>query len=784
MRHRHEMTTSNGDHAEVGGKRDRPPDAAEDLHGQLAEARRELERLRNENQRLRGRLGLPSPDAVAESQLDETAPTLFPVSESEALPEVDARSPVAEKVALVWRLFRGQDEAYAVRWTNPRSGKAGYAPAVTGGWNGRSTTGRPKRHLPLTDEVVAEHLQGSKTIGVYPLRKDDTCWFLACDFDGGSWALDAAAFVEVCGRHDVPALLERSRSGEGGHVWIFFTAPVLASLARQMGFGLLRETMLLRAELDLASYDRFFPSQDVLPKGSFGNLIALPLQGTSLQAGNTLFCDSATLRPWPDQWLFLSHVRRMPPRQSVAKTGLPPWLLVSVKHLASLHNPEFYQRQKLRLSTWQTPRFVKCYSEDLSHLHLPRGVLEPLRTLLENAGSRLDLADDRPMPAPLPARLQLEADLTGLQQEAVEAMLAHDHGVLVAPPGTGKTVMGCAILAARGLPTLVLVHRKPLLDQWHAQLVGTLDLDAKQLGQLGGGRNRPTGVVDLAMIQSLTRLAPADLVALFGRYGLVVVDECHHIPAFSFESCLRRAPVRHVVGLTATPYRRDGLQGIITMQCGPIRHRIAPRDRDAELGVRRLALELRVRPTKFRIAADPDSAEGPPIQAVFRALVDDEQRTALVCGDVLAALAQGRRCLVLSQWKEHVHRLAQRLQDAGTQPIVLEGGLAKKARDRLLAAVQATPPDQDLVVVATGQYLGEGFDCPQLDTLFLAFPMAFKGKLVQYTGRLLRPHPGKRRVTVYDYADSAVAVLHSMHTKRLTTYRTLGFAELPTDPLT
>src|SRR6266508_3620629 len=248
--------------------------------------------------------------------------------------------------------------------------------------------------------------------------------------------------------------------------------------------------------------------------------------------------------------------------------------------------------------------------------------------------------------------------------------------------------------------------------------------------------------------------------------------------------CPRRAPVRHVLGLTATPYRRDGLQDIITMQCGPIRHRIASRDRDAELGARRLALELRVRPTKFHIAADPDGAEGPPIQAVFRALVDDEQRTALVCDDVLAALAQGRRCLVLSQWKQHVHRLAQRLQDAGAQPIVLEGGLAKKARDRLLAAVQATPPDQDLVVVATGQYLGEGFDCPQLDTLFLAFPMAFKGKLVQYTGRLLRPHPGKRRVTVYDYADSAVAVLHSMHTKRLTTYRTLGFAELPTDPLT
>jgi TOTE conflict system, Archaeo-Eukaryotic Primase domain/Type III restriction enzyme, res subunit len=320
---------------------------------------------------------------------------------------------------------------------------------------------------------------------VYPLRKDDTCWFLACDFDGGSWALDAAAFVEVCVRHGVPVALERSSSGDGGHVWIFFTAPVLASVARQMGFGLLRETMLLRAELDLASYDRFFPSQDVLPKGSFGNLIALPLQGTSLQTGNTLFCDPATLRPWPDQWLFLGHVRRMPPRQ--------------VEALAESLTPVRVGPQLVEPGTVavappgerQTPRFVRCYSEDLSHLHLPRGVLEPLRTLLENAGSRLDLADDRPMPAPLPARMQLEADLTGLQQEAVQTISLMTTGVLVAPPGTGKTVMGCAILATRSLPTLILVHRKPLLDQWRVQLTSTLDLDAKQLGQLGGAAIGP-----------------------------------------------------------------------------------------------------------------------------------------------------------------------------------------------------------------------------------------------------------------------------------------------------
>ncbi len=264
------MTMSNANHAEAGGTRDQPPDAASDLRRQLAEAQRELDRLRDENEQLRGRLGLSSSDAAAEAPLHETAPTLFPVAEPKALPEVDARSPLADKVALVRRLFRGQDEVYAVRWTNPRTGKAGYSPAVAGGWNGRPTTGKARRHLPLTDGVVGEHLEGSKTIGVYPLRKDDTCWLLACDFDGGSWALDAAAFVEVCGRHEVPAVLERSRSGEGGHVWIFFTAPVPAATARQMGFGLLRETMLMRAELDLASYDRFFPSQDVLPKAASG----------------------------------------------------------------------------------------------------------------------------------------------------------------------------------------------------------------------------------------------------------------------------------------------------------------------------------------------------------------------------------------------------------------------------------------------------------------------------------------------------------------------------------
>lgn len=246
-----------------------------------------------------------------------------------------------------------------------------------------------------------------------------------------------------------------------------------------------------------------------------------------------------------------------------------------------------------------------------------------------------------------------------------------------------------------------------------------------------------------------------------------MIDECHHLPAFSFEAAVRRAPVRHFLGLTATPYRRDGLQEIVTMQCGPIRHRIA----SSEGPARDVNLELTVRETKLAFA---DAVEQ-PIQEVFRLLVEDQQRTALVCDDVLAALAEGRRCLVLSQWKQHCHALAEQLQSRGASPLILEGGLGKRARAALLDQLENTPPNDPLVVVATGQYLGEGFDCPQLDTLFLAFPISFKGRLVQYTGRLMRAHDRKTSVRVYDYADVRVPVLRAMHARRLRTYKSLGF---------
>jgi superfamily II DNA or RNA helicase len=766
------------------------------LRTELAAANREIARLQE-------LLGLaPSEDREPSSWEG----TLF--SETGRLPTVDEASPNVEKLALLRALFAGREDVYAVRWENARSGRAGWSPAVRGGWARARQRSRPEC-LPLTDDVLVGHLRGEQAIGIYPLLIRDACRLLACDFDARSWALDALAYVDACRAADVPVALERSRSGDGAHAWVFFAEPVPASTARSIGAGLLRRAMAARVEIGLASYDRLFPSQDFMPKGSFGNLIALPLEGASRRQGNTVFLDPASLEPWADQWAFLSAVGRMsaeaaaaaaqalgglelgpdrrgwrqlieapgpkPPARvraraggqfSIERSGLPPAVIAGLKHLASLHNPVFYEKQKMRFSTWNTPRIVRCYEEDLDRIHLPRGLAAEAAELFEAAGSRLDVVDARPEHQR--GRFEFRSQLDPVQARAVDELCRHDLGVLVAPPGTGKTVMACALIAHHAVPTLVLCDRRELVEQWRARLSEHLGLASAEVGLTGGARSRPTHVVDIATIQSLARQEEPERT--FDGYGLVVVDECHHVPAVSFEACVRHATVRRWLGLTATPYRRDGLEGILTMQLGPIRHEIAVSSTPAASMHRELVVH--------ETPVEPLAGEDFGIQDVLRTVAEDEDRNALVCADIEAAAFDGRNCLVLTQRTDHIERLVARMEGHGLEPLVLRGGTGKKARAAVREAIE-TPDCRGVVLVATASYLGEGFDWPALDALFLAFPLAWRGRVVQYVGRLLRAHDGKHHVEVHDYVDTRVPVLARMHEKRLAGYAALGFDVRP-----
>jgi superfamily II DNA or RNA helicase len=775
----------------------------------------ELPRLREENERLKALLDRHGIDWGGET------PSMHP---TEATRSVASAFTTEEKVALFRDLFQGRTEVYARRWESAR-GKAGYVPACANEWQ-EGVCGKPRTKcsecaqrqlLPLTDRVIFDHLSGRYVVGVYPLLDGDMCRFLAADFDEGEWKEDATAFAGACRANSVPCAIEVSRSGKGAHVWMFFDSPIPAIEARRLGAAMISQTCASRRQLELSSYDRFFPNQDRLPSGGFGNLIALPLQKKAREKGGSVFVDEY-FKPFPDQWAYLASLPKMTPaavKEVIARStngGDPldlafcyesddePWkknpspsgilpgilpgplpdrleiviadriylkkenlsqaLLNRIIRLAAFSNPEFYRTQAMRLPVWDKPRIIGCAENYPKHIALPRGCREELSKLLSDNGIAEEVKDERS------SGRRIEATFLGSlrpeQSGALDTLAQYDIGVLKAPTAFGKTVVAAAVIAARKTSTLVLVHRAELLRQWKERLGQFLSLEGDGIGMIGGGKKKPKGLVDIAVMQSLSRRE--DLPTFLAAYGQIIVDECHHISALSFEAILKQAPCRWVLGLTATPIRRDGLDPIIFMQCGPIRYSAATAiDHPG-------AMEVRAR----LIHGTPSPADM-GIQAAFGLLAADEARNSLILHDIEESWRERRKVLVLTGRTDHLEGLAARIAQIVPRPFVLHGRMTRKDRNAVLAELEALPDEEPRVILATGKLVGEGFDHPSLDTLVLAMPISWKGTLVQYAGRLNRACAGKRDLRIYDYVEIDDPRLNRMWTKRERGYRALGY---------
>jgi superfamily II DNA or RNA helicase len=811
-------------------KRGKTIASADDIDQEITALKDRLTALDRERSKLADRLSVLEHSRVREPA-NQQPPQLAA--------RVTTASPTAEKIALFRSLFRGREEVFPRRWENPKSGKSGYSPACRNEWV-RGVCEKPQvkcrecpnqAFVPFGEDVIRFHLTGKSagksadfTAGIYPMLPDETCWFLAADFDKNSWKQDIVAFRDTARAKGVPVAIERSRSGNGAHAWIFFKEPVAAGDARRLGALLVTATMDRCPDIGFESYDRFFPSQDTMPAGGFGNLIALPFQSRPRENGNSVFVDD-DFHPYEDQWAYLSEIGRLsrgellslvseaasvgqifgvrlpstdeddepwaatpsrrkkePPIEGplpdsvevvlgnqvyIDRSKLPPALVNRVARLAAFQNPEFYAAQAMRLPTFGKPRIISCAELFSKHVALPRGCLDDLMSLLGDAGIAAELRDERQQGQPLAARFL--GELTPEQSESASALLKHETGVLAAATAFGKTVVAAKMIAARERNTLVLVHRRQLLDQWVARLQAFLDIAPGSLGIIRGGKKKPTGIIDIALMQSLVRRGVvSDLVA---DYGHVVVDECHHLSAVGFEAIARAAKARYVLGLSATVTRKDGHHPIIFMQCGQIRHRVDARKQAA---IRPFDHKVIFRRTEFQLPRrQPD--EKPAIQELYAKLAQDPGRNDLIFDDILSALEDGRSPVVITERKDHLDILAGRLSKFAKNVVVLRGGMGTRRSRTASEALGAISDSEERVLVATGRYLGEGFDDARLDTLFLTMPISWRGTLSQYAGRLHRRHASKRDVVIYDYVDENEPMLMKMATKRESGYRSLGY---------
>ena len=788
---------------------------------------KENEELKGQIKNLKIKLGMPI--ETEEKTILETSGT-----------GINKYSSSNEKILLYRSLFCGREDVFARRWYSKTTEKSGYQPVCENEWADGLCDKRkykcsvcPNRKLsPITDEDIYKHLEGKDyygrdVIGIYPMLIDETCYFLCADFDDKEYEKDVLTFCEICDSLNISAHIERSRSGCGAHVWIFFDVPIPAATARRLGSLILTKAMEKRSELSFSSYDRLFPNQDTMPNGGFGNLIALPLQGQARKNDNSVFVDR-NFKSYSDQWEYLSRIQKIsiqtienildsyskndvlgilvdespekpwktkqkirltgsdfPNRLEIVRSnmiyvprdGLSANAQNQIKRLAAFKNPDFYKSQAMRLPIYDKSRIICTADITDSYIGLPRGCEPALYDILGDKVKDINIIDKTNQGENIP--VEFNGKLREEQELAINELLKHNIGVLSATTAFGKTVIASYIASIRKTNTLVLVHTQALMQQWKKSLEQFLTFDItppeqrkgrgrkktwSPVGLLGAGKDTLNGIVDVAVMQSL--VDGDEVKELVRNYGMIIVDECHHVSAVNFEKILKYANAKYVYGLTATPTRQDGHHPIIFMQCGPIRYRV---DAKAQADKREFEHYIIPRFTSFRSISDDN------ITTLYKKLSDDAMRNNLIVNDVVSAIKNGRTPIILTERREHVAMLAELLKPCCDNVIEIVGTTSAKSRRETLERLDNIPQEESLVVVATGRYVGEGFDYPRLDTLFLALPIAWKGKVAQYAGRLHRNYPDKAEVQVYDYIDIHVPVLERMYQKRVKSYSAIGY---------
>lgn len=683
---------------------------------------------------------------------------------------------------------------------------------------------------------IRNHLEGKEVIGIYPLFPDGKCRFLVFDFDNHekgaaaedfanidqSWMEEVNALVQIGKNYGVPMLTERSRSGRGAHVWIFFAVPIYASLARKFGFAMLEKGADSVNLTSFRFYDRMLPAQDYLEEGELGNLIALPLQKEALEKGNSAFVDE-NWNAYPDQWgrllsspkMQLSRVEELVAKWTgnsqsdekpwerkkqfhkedvdgtmsmvlsrliyVQKANLAPRILNQIRRMAAFSNPEFFSKRGMHLSTFSIPRYIYLGEDEYGYLSIPRGLLEQIQKLCDDARIPYKVIDQRCFGK------QIDISFVGAlrenQKKAVDTITQFNSGILSAATAFGKTVVACNIIAKKRVNTLILLESSSLVEQWEEALKKYLRIDeelpnyttktgvVKQrssvIGIIHGAKDTSTGIIDIAMVGSLYK--KGDLHPRLKEYGMVLIDECHHCASDIFTRILREVEAAYVYGFSATTFRADGLEKINEMYLGPVRFEYSAKERAIEQGIDHFVVP------RFTRTIYPHGTEHVHISEAYNAVRNDELRNAQIADDIKACIAKNRTPIVLTKFTDHAQALYDMLKNSADYVFLLVGSMSKLEQKHIRQQMDAVTSDKTMILVATGQLVGEGFDYPRLDTLIMADPVAWKGVVEQYAGRLNRDYEGKKNVIIYDYIDANIPVFDSMYSKRLRAYKRIGY---------